>query len=160
VHGGGRVVAVEQATELVIDVLGLGVRSATGGLRPQEFYVPGSILRAALTPDRSLTSGLGDTADVWYWASSRAFDVTDPAIDVVARYAEHDTRVSGWILGAQHLAGTPALLEARAGTGSVVLFGFQPNYRGQSVATWPLLFNALSVPRRAGAVGTPEAVRQ
>jgi hypothetical protein len=55
---------------------------------------------------------------------------------------------SGWILGPERIAGKPALLHARVGQGSVVLFGFQPDYRGQTVATWPLLFNALTVPRR------------
>jgi hypothetical protein len=148
VQGGGRIVAVEQATELVIDLFGLGVRNAVSGLRPQEFYVPGSILRANLTAGHPLTRGLGATADVWYWGSSRAFTVDGGAATVVATYAGPDPAVSGWILGAEHLAGQPALLEARVGRGSVVLFGFQPNYRAQSVATWPLLFNALTVPRR------------
>jgi hypothetical protein len=148
VEGGGRIVAIEQATELLIDVFGLGVRNAVSGLRPQDFYVPGSILRTELTAGHPLTRGLGASANVWYWSSSRAFAVDDGAATVVARYAGPDPAVSGWILGPQHLAGQPALVEARVGRGSVVLFGFQPNYRAQTVATWPLLFNALSVPRR------------
>jgi hypothetical protein len=41
-----------------------------------------------------------------------------------------------------------ALAEATIGQGSVVLFGFQPNYRAQTVATWPLLFNAMAPARR------------
>lgn len=148
VQGGGRIVAIEQATELVIEMLGLDVRNAVGGLRPQEFYVPGSILRAGLVQGHALTAGLGTAADVWYGSSSRAFEARDPRVTVAAHFAEGDPRISGWILGPQHLAGRPALVEARVGNGSVVLFGFQPNYRAQTVATWPLLFNALSVPRR------------
>ena len=87
---------------------------------------------------------MGPRTHVWYWGSSRAFDVADPAIRVVARYGTGNPVASGWILGPEAIAGKPALLEARVGRGSVVLFGFQPNYRGQSVATWPLLFNALA----------------
>jgi hypothetical protein len=148
VQNGGRIVAIEQATEMVIDMFRLGVSNAVGGLRPQDFYVPGSILRADLTAGHPLVRGLGETANVWYWSSSRAFEVDGDAATVVARYAGPDPAISGWILGAEHLAGRPALVEARVGRGSVVLFGFQPNYRAQTVATWPLLFNSLSVPRR------------
>ena len=53
---------------------------------------------------------------------------------------------SGWLLGPEYVSGKPAVVEASVGEGSVVLFGFQPNYRAQSVATWPMLFNALAFP--------------
>ncbi len=68
----------------------------------------------------------------------------DPRVTVVGRYGSGDPRLSGWVLGEERIAGQPALVEARIGRGSVVLFGFQPNYRAQSIATWPLLFNALA----------------
>ena len=42
----------------------------------------------------------------------------------------------------------------------MILFGFQPNYRGQSIVTWPLLFNAIagggSSDERVGKRGVPE----
>jgi hypothetical protein len=79
----------------------------------------------------------------WFWEGSRAFDVADPRVRVVARYGTGDPLLSGWAIGGSHVAGQPAILEADVGPGSVVLFGFQPNYRAQSMATWPLLFNAL-----------------
>jgi hypothetical protein len=79
----------------------------------------------------------------WYWQSSRAFSVRDPRVRVVARYGAGAPLLSGWVIGGEAVAGQPAILEADIGNGSLVLFGFQPNYRAQSMATWPLLFNAM-----------------
>jgi glutamine amidotransferase-like uncharacterized protein len=81
----------------------------------------------------------------WYGSGAPAapFDVQDPHIRIVARYGEGEPRLSGWVPGSEHIAGEPAIVEAPVGRGSVVLFGFQPNYRGQTSATWPLLFNAM-----------------
>jgi hypothetical protein len=148
VRGGGRIVAIEQATDFVAGLLGLNVGNAVSGLPPQEFYVPGTILRADVRQDHPIGRGLGGGANVWYWGSSRAFDVQQPDAVVVATYGSGNPAASGWILGPQHIAGKPALVQVPVGQGSVVLFGFQPNYRAQTVATWPLLFNAMSVPRR------------
>ena len=42
------------------------------------------------------------------------------------------------------IAGKAALVEVTMGKGKIILFGFRPQYRGQSLATFPLLFNAIS----------------
>jgi len=143
VQRGGRLVAVEDATDFAVQLLGLGVRDATSGLDDTEFYIPGSILRAELSPGSDVTEGLDPETAVWFWGSSRAFAVDDPRVRVLARYGFGDPLLSGWALGGEHLSGAPAILEAQVGAGSVVLFGFQPNYRAQSVGTWPLLFNSM-----------------
>jgi len=144
VREGGRIVAIEQAADYVTDVLGLDVVNAVERLPSERFFVPGSILEATLEPGSPITEGMDSRTAVWYWGDSRAFDVGAPGARVLAHYAQGDPLLSGWILGPEHLAGKAALVEIPVGRGSVVLFGFQPNYRAQSVATWPLLFNALN----------------
>jgi len=144
VRNGGRVVAVEEATDLMMEIFELGVSNTVERLPGQEFFVPGSILGVDLVTGHPLNRGKGDSTPVWFGSGSRAYEVDDPQIDVVATYAEGNPLLSGWLLGPEYLAGKPAIVEAALGQGSVVLFGFQPDYRGQTVATWPLLFNALA----------------
>ena len=67
-------------------------------------------------------------------------------LTVIARYPSDPSKIllSGWALGADKIAGKAALVEFTVGKGKIVLFGFRPQYRGQSLATFPLLFNAIS----------------
>lgn len=143
VVAGGRLVAVEEATDFVVELFDLPVANALEDLPNTEFYIPGSILRLELDGSSPLARGMDTEGVAWFGRSSRAFEVSDPDIRVAARYGSGDPLLSGWVLGGQNVAGEPAVIEAGVGRGSVVLFGFPPNYRGQTVATWPLLFNAL-----------------
>lgn len=143
VREGGRLIAVEEATELFIDAFDIPVRNAVAEIPPRDFYIPGSILRLNVDATKRLAEGVDAENVAWFWDSSRAFDVIDPSVEIVARYGEGDPRLSGWVLGEEHIAGKPALVKADIGRGSIVLFGFQPNYRAQTVVTWPLLFNAM-----------------
>jgi hypothetical protein len=145
VQRGGRIIAVETATDFAIDLFGLPIANRVDGLSAENFFIPGSILRLDVDTSHAIGSGTAASSVAWFWRSSRAFDVqSDSGARVIARYGAGDPRISGWVLGAEHVAGQPAIVEVPVGAGSLVLFGFQPNYRGQTIATWPLLFNAMA----------------
>lgn len=76
--------------------------------------------------------------------NSAAFEISDSnQVKTVARYAQSNALLSGWMLGEAYLNGKVALAETRYGAGKIVLFAFRPQHRGQTFATFPLLFNAL-----------------
>jgi hypothetical protein len=81
---------------------------------------------------------------VWF-EHSPAFEVTDTTkTSVVALYPlEQDPLASGWLLGGDKLRGKAALVDVREGAGHVILFGFRPQFRGQSMAMYPLIWMAL-----------------
>ena len=89
---------------------------------------------------------------VAWFQDGPAFDVLDSsAVRVIGRYPADPGKVlrSGWVLHPAQVAGRAALVEVRLGQGRVILFGFRPQYRGQSLATYPLLFNSLQCGRSA-----------
>jgi hypothetical protein len=51
--------------------------------------------------------------------------------------------LSGWLDGEQVIAGRSAAVEVALGTGRIVLLGFATQHRGQSHATFRLLFNSI-----------------
>ncbi|HEX6185020.1 MAG TPA: M14 metallopeptidase family protein [Pyrinomonadaceae bacterium] len=145
VEEGGTLVAWDDSTELAIKSFNLPVRNVLEGLRPADFYCPGSVLRVEVETSHTLARGFGRQLDA-YFVNSAAFEVTDGrSARVVARYAarKEDVLRSGWLLGAEKLAGRAALVEATLGRGRVVLFGFRPQHRGQTWGTFPLIFNAI-----------------
>ncbi len=169
VERGGRVVALDEASDFVLEQFGLPIRNATASAPEQEFFVPGSLIRISLDPGHPIAYGMPAEAAAFF-VRSRAFRVVGPArageqrapapeVEVVARYARDDLLLSGWALGEQkHLAGRAAVVRARLGAGDVVLIGFRPQFRGQPRGTFKLLFNALHAPRpRARPGGEPAA---
>ena len=67
----------------------------------------------------------------------------EPGARAVARFASRDLLASGWISGEKAVLGKAALVEASHGKGRVILFGFRPQFRGQSWGTFKLLLNAV-----------------
>ncbi len=141
---GGTLVAFNDAGRWAIDALALPVRDVLKGTGSRDFYGPGSLLRVELDREHPLTRTMTAHPVAWF-EHGPAFDVTDTArVAVVARYpADQDPLLSGWLLGGDKLRGKAALVDVRDGTGHVILFGFRPQYRGQSMAMYPLLWMAL-----------------
>lgn len=149
VQDGGTLVALNDASRFAIQSLLLPVRNVLEGLPDEDFYAPGSIFRVEIDQAQPLARTLPSETAVWF-ESGPAFDVLDSSeVKVVARYPDDpkDVLLSGWVRHPERVAGRAALVEVRVGKGRVVLFGFRPQYRGQSLATYPLLFNSLQPPK-------------
>jgi hypothetical protein len=150
VDNGGTLITFNAASDFAIGALELPVTDVLAGLPPREFYAPGSIFRMRLDLQSPLTQGMDEESIAWFEGGG-AFDVRDPTrVRVIGHYPENpaDVLLSGWILGADKVAGKAAVVEVKRGRGRVILFGFRPQYRGQSQATYPLVFNAIKTSAR------------
>jgi len=142
---GGTLVAFNDASRFAIQALLLPVRNVLEGVADDDFFAPGSLFRIDLDAAHPLARGMPPQTAAWF-ESGPAFDVLDSAtVRVVARYPADPAAVllSGWVLRPERVAGRGALVEVRVGQGRVILFGVRPQYRGQSLATFRLLFNSL-----------------
>jgi hypothetical protein len=148
VETGGTLVFLNRASNFAVKELGLPVRDVTEGLPRKDFYIPGSILKTEIDTKHKIARGMPPESIAWF-ENSPAFEITtsdDTNVEIIARYPARAENIllSGWALGAEKIAGKAALVSINIGRGKVVLFGFRPQYRGQSLATFPLFFNAVS----------------
>ena len=147
VDDGGTLVALNNASRFAIQTLLLPVRNVLEGLSDDDFYAPGSIFRIELDTTHAVTKRMPSQSIAWF-ESGPAFDVLDSSlVRIIARYPDDPDQVllSGWVLHPDRVAGRAAILEVRQGQGRAILFGFRPQFRGQSLATYPLLFNSLQL---------------
>ncbi|HEX6185329.1 MAG TPA: hypothetical protein VFZ44_15700 [Pyrinomonadaceae bacterium] len=148
VVAGGTLVTLNQASKFAVEQFQLPLRDVTEGLRRTEFYAPGSIMRTILDTTHPIAKDMPRESIAWF-EDSPVFEIKSdplalPRVKLIARYPQTGTPLlSGWLLGEERMRGRAALVEANLGEGRIFLFGFRPQYRAQSLATYPLLFNAL-----------------
>jgi hypothetical protein len=144
VAAGGTLACLDSSCQLAIESMGLPVKDVVQGAKPETFFCPGSVLGLDLDTSQPLALGMPPSTSAFF-AYGSAYEVSAPEAQaaVVARYAAKDLLQSGWIEGAEAIAGRPAVVEVRHGEGRVVLFGFRVQHRAQSYATFRLLFNAV-----------------
>ncbi len=166
VEAGGTLIFLNRASDFAIEQFNLPIKDVTKGLARKDFYIRGSILGTELDTTNPIAKGMPKESIAWF-EGGPAFELSEPPasvggqsaganwppanaggsdIRIIARYPSDPTKIllSGWALGAEKIAGKAALIEVKIGKGKIILFGFRPQYRGQSLATFPLLFNAIS----------------
>ena len=152
VEDGGTLVCLNRASEFAIEQFKLPLRNVVAGLARTQYYVPGSILRLELDTTHPIAKGMPKESIAWA-EDSPVFEVTHdsnssvPAtnVKIIGWYPrDKDPLLSGWLLGGERIKGKAALVEVTMAKGRIILFGFRPQYRAQSLATYPLFFNSLS----------------
>jgi hypothetical protein len=149
VRAGGTLICLDQSGGLAIDLFKLPVKDVaqTAG---SELVAPGTIVRLDVDRSDRLSYGLpAQTAG--FFAQSAAYDVdVSNAASAGARTAvtygsksTNDLLVSGLLRGGDVIQGRSAVVSVKVAAGRVVLLGFRVQHRGQSLATFRLLFNAI-----------------
>ncbi len=115
-------------------------------LPKEKYYIPGSLLQARVDITHPLAFGLSERVD-FYFNNSPVFSLNPEAASLgvrpVAWFDGPAPLRSGWAWGQNYLDKTAAVLEAKVGRGSLVLYGPEIIFRGQPHGTFKLLFNGL-----------------
>ena len=150
VEDGGTLITLNEASQFAIDQLVVPVKNVLEGVPAKDFYCPGSILKIKVDTSSPIARGApllvsSSNESIAWVEGSLAFETTNADARVVARFADaNELLLSGWLLGGDRLANKAAIVEVKRGKGRIVMFAFRPQYRGQSIATLPFLFNAIA----------------
>ncbi len=154
VEAGGTILALDSATVLAehfhLPLTNALVERASDGtetpLRPEKFYVPGSILRAKVNPGHPLAQGLAETIDVFF-DNTPAWTLLPDAelkgVEPVAWFDDGKLLRSGWAWGETYLRRSVQVAAATMGKGKIFLYGPEIAFRGQPHGTFKLLFNGI-----------------
>lgn len=154
VKGGGTLIAFNNASLYAIAALSLPITNILTTLTNDQFYCSGSLLRIERkTEPHPALWGL-PAEPIIMFERGPVFE-TKPNFrgTVLATYSkDRNPLASGYLLHPEVIQGKAAALEAFYGTGRVYLFGFRPQWRGQSHGGYKFVFNAIY---DSPAVATP-----
>jgi hypothetical protein len=140
VESGGAVITVGSSTTMA-ELLGVPVTNRLAGLPHDQFYIPGSLMRATIDNTNPLAYGMPKTVEMFF-DSSPVFNL-GAGVKPVASFNGKETLDSGWAWGQEHLDGSTAVAEAKVGEGKVLIMGPEVTFRGEPHATFKLMFNGV-----------------
>ena len=157
VRDGGTLVALNQAAAAFVELLHLPVKNTLQDAKPDQFNCPGALLKVTMADDfRPVLAGSALETTVMFERGPAFETLPDFKGQVLATYAKDVSALeSGYILHPELLQGKAAAVEVSFGKGRVFLFGFKPQWRGQSHGTYKLLFSALYDYENLPAYPTP-----
>lgn len=156
VLGGGTLVCLNQSAAFAIDALHLPVKDTVSSLARKDYFASGSILEVITDPMQPVMAGMPDHAKVFVDRSPVFLPLDAFEGNVLAKYqAAGSPLLSGYLLGEKHLNGMAAALDVKHGAGRVVLIGFRPQWRGQPVGTYRVVFNSALYGRDVAARAKP-----
>jgi hypothetical protein len=156
VRGGGTLICLDSSSDYAIELFELPLVDVAQGPEAGAFACPGSILRTI--PDGgTYTAGLPASLPVFFSRSCawREMDEkerekhgrrAEVPLSIPLRYAPTRLLMSGWVEAPEVVEGRAAWVVAKHGAGRVHLFGFRPQYRGWSQATFGLVHRAILLP--------------
>jgi hypothetical protein len=156
VRQGGWLITFDQAGELPVSNFPLPIRllirtgSSEEAATARAYFCPGSILRATVDTKNPIAFGMPANSYV-FSSGGQAYDNLllpefnkgEREVRTVARYAATNVLASGFLSGESTVAGKPLLVDVRFGKGHVVMFGFRPQFRGQTYGTFRLVLNSV-----------------
>ena len=156
VNDGGTLVSWNQGANAAITSLRLPVRNVVAGLPRTEFFTGISLMQVSVDVAHPVMAGMPTTADVVQSGGVVLAPTEGFEGSVIAKFVASPLR-SGYLDGAKYLQNQAAALDVKRGKGHVVLFGFQPQWRGQPTGSFRMVFNSLMFGGEvsAAAKGTP-----
>jgi hypothetical protein len=143
IRGGGTVVCFNSATRFAVQQFKLPVKNVVEGLKPEEFFLRGSIVEVTADTTHPVMAGMPEKAAVFVDGSPVFERLEGFKGTVLARYQETGSPLlSRYLIGEKYLQGKAAALDVELDQGHVVLLGFRPEWRAQPFGTFRIVFNS------------------
>ncbi|MEN8152831.1 MAG: M14 metallopeptidase family protein [Acidobacteriota bacterium] len=148
VSEGGTIILLDSAYELGSRDFQLPFTNILKSVSREKFYCPGSLLKVNIDPDEPVGWGM-EKESTLFFSHSPVFRTRIPisaGIDrkVVSRYSDTGSHlISGYLKGGNYLNRAVSSIVFDYFKGNVIVFGGRIQHRGQTFATFKLLFNAI-----------------
>jgi hypothetical protein len=145
VRDGGTLIAMNGTAANLIPLMSLPVKNVLEGVKSDKFFCSGALLRVEQeSAELPINFGIPASPVVMFQRGPVFTPLAGFEGAILARYAKGTNPLeSGLLLHPEAIQGKAAAMELTYGKGRILLYGFKPQFRGQSHGTYRYLFNAL-----------------